>query len=79
MHIQDLENGDLNTSWGLEAVHRAVPDDQAAGLLKAVSIGILLSSTKGAWDVSDAWADLTPDFKFTPAEEFLTNVWGGKP
>ncbi|KGQ00727.1 hypothetical protein PAAG_12605 [Paracoccidioides lutzii Pb01] len=46
--VEDLEAGDLKISWGLKAVHRAVSEDQAWALLKAVSIGILLSSTKGA-------------------------------
>lgn len=76
---QDLEDGKLATSWGLEAVHQAVSGDEAAAMLKAVSIGILLSSTKGAWDVSAAWNELLPDYRFTSAEDFLTKVWQGKP
>ncbi|KAI2616660.1 NAD(P)-binding protein [Hypomontagnella submonticulosa] len=76
--VEDLEAGDLKTSWGLQAVHKAVSEDQASALLKAVSIGILLSSTKGAWDISDEWNQLLPDYKFTPIEDFLGEVWGGK-
>ncbi|CAG9936343.1 unnamed protein product [Clonostachys rosea f. rosea IK726] len=77
--IKDLEAGDLKTSWNLEAVHKAVSDEQASSLLKAVSIGILLSSIKGAWDISNEWNELLPDFKFTQAEDFLGTVWEGKP
>ncbi|GAP84563.1 putative like family protein [Rosellinia necatrix] len=77
--VEDLEAGDLKTSWGLEAVHNAVSDDQAQALLKAVCIGILLSGLKGAWDSSDDMNQIFPEYEFTPLEEFLAGVWGGKP
>ncbi|RYO97882.1 hypothetical protein DL765_011007 [Monosporascus sp. GIB2] len=77
--VEDLEAGNLKTSWGLEAVHRAVSDDQASALLKAVSIGILLSSLKGAWDISDEMNQLFPDYEFTRIEDFLARTWEGKP
>ncbi|KAI0535080.1 hypothetical protein GGR58DRAFT_24736 [Xylaria digitata] len=73
---QDLKAGKLKTSWGLEAVHQAVSDDQAQALLKAVCIGTLLSSSEGAWDSSDEMNQLFPEYKFTPIEEFLSKVWG---
>ncbi|KAJ2988384.1 hypothetical protein NUW58_g4009 [Xylaria curta] len=69
---EDLEVGELKASWGLEAVHRAVADDQAQALLKAVCIGTLLSSSKGAWDSSDEMNRLFPDYQFTPIETFLS-------
>lgn len=78
MKLEDLEAGELKTSWGLEAVHYAVPEDQASALLKAVVIGILLSSKKGAWDSSDEMNQLFPDYEFSQAEEFLIKVWEGK-
>ncbi|KAH8822016.1 hypothetical protein F5884DRAFT_769710 [Xylogone sp. PMI_703] len=77
--IEDLEAGNLKTSWGLEAVHQAVAADQAAAMLRAVVIGMLLSSSKGAWDISDEWNRILPDYEFTPIEGFLTKVWEGKP
>ncbi|OTB02566.1 hypothetical protein M426DRAFT_264367 [Hypoxylon sp. CI-4A] len=76
---EDLKAGNLNTSWGLEAVHHAVSEEQASALLKAVSIGILLSSSKGAWDISDEWNQLLPDYKFQSIEDFLGRIWEGKP
>lgn len=42
---------------------------------KAVMVGMLLSSVKGAWDVSDEMNRLLPDFKFTQLEEFLSKAW----
>ncbi|KAI1074522.1 hypothetical protein F5B20DRAFT_563081 [Whalleya microplaca] len=79
VNVEDLEAGCLKTSWGLETVHQAVPEDQASALLKAVSIGILLSSAKGAWDSSDELNQLLPDYRFTLAEDFLLKVWEVKP
>lgn len=78
VETNDLLVGDLQTSWGLEAVHQAVPEEQASAMLKAVSIGILLSSKSGAWDSSDEMNQLFPDYEFAQAEDFLRGVWGGK-
>lgn len=47
--------------------------------MKTVLIGTLLSSAKGAWDVSNAFNPLLPDYKFTQIEEFLAGVWEGQP
>ncbi|KAI0098918.1 NAD(P)-binding protein [Nemania sp. FL0031] len=77
--MEDLEAGELNSSWSLEAVHSAVPDDQAQALLKMVCIGTLLSSSKGAWGSSDEMNQLFPEYEFTPMERFLSQVWEGKP
>lgn len=77
--VEDLEAGDLKSSWGLQAVHHAVAHDQARALLKQVAIGFLLSSSKGAWDVSDDFNQIFPDFEFTSIEDFLAGVWEGKP
>lgn len=47
-------------------------------MLKSVMIGMLISTVKGAWDVSDAFNQLLPDYEFESAEEFLAGVWEGK-
>ncbi|OKL62331.1 hypothetical protein UA08_02283 [Talaromyces atroroseus] len=57
-----------------KAVHRAVSEDQGLALLKMVSIGILLSSSKGAWEVSDEMNQLFPDYEFTLIEDFLAKL-----
>ncbi|KAJ8121955.1 hypothetical protein ONZ43_g1725 [Nemania bipapillata] len=79
VRTEDLEAGELKTSWSLEAVHQAVPDDQAQALLKMVCIGTILSSSKGAWDSSNEMNQLFPEYEFTSAEEFLSRVWKGRP
>lgn len=48
-------------------------------MLKTVLIGTLLSSAKGAWDVSNAFNQLLPDYKFVQIEDFLARVWEGQP
>ncbi|PKS05195.1 hypothetical protein jhhlp_008563 [Lomentospora prolificans] len=75
LELRDLEAGILEASWALEAVHAAVSSSQAAEMLKTVSIGILLSSLKGAWESSDELNRLFPDYTFTSAEDFLVRVW----
>jgi hypothetical protein len=40
---------------------------------------ILLAISENAYCVSDAWNRLLPDYKFTAAEEFLSEAWSGKP
>jgi hypothetical protein len=79
VNIDDLQAGELKTSWGLVAVHQAVPEDQAQALLKTVCIGTLLSAAKGAWDSSDEFNQLFPDYSFTSIEAFLSKVWSDKP
>jgi len=39
--------------------------------------GVLLGFSEGAFDVSDEWNKLLPEYKFTGAEEFLTDAWRG--
>jgi hypothetical protein len=76
--LEDLEAGNLKTSWALETAHSSISDDQAAYFMKAVLIGTLLSGAKGAWAVSDEFNRILPDYKFTQIEDFLTKVWEGK-
>ncbi|OIW34605.1 NAD(P)-binding protein [Coniochaeta ligniaria NRRL 30616] len=79
--LEDLEAGSLQTSWTMEKPkkHQAVSDEEAVALFKTVTIGMLLSSVKGAWDVSDEVNQLFPDYKFEEIETFLARAWGGKP
>jgi len=76
--LEDLEAGALNTTWGLEAKHSAVPPEQLAAMLKMVLVGTLLSGAQGSWDVSDEFNQIIPEYKFTKAEDFLAEIWEGK-
>lgn len=77
--LEDLEAGELKTSWILEARHSAVSDDQAAYFMKAVLVGTLLSGARDAWAGSDEFNQILPDYQFTQIEDFLTKVWEDKP
>jgi uncharacterized phage-like protein YoqJ len=76
---ENLEAGELKTSWSLNAAHSAVSKEEAEAMLKQVTIGMLLSSVKGAWEVSDELNQRFPEFKFESAEAFLGRVWKGRP
>ncbi|OBT73192.1 hypothetical protein VF21_08702 [Pseudogymnoascus sp. 05NY08] len=76
--LEDLEDGNLKTSWTLETRHPSVSEEQAAEALKSVLISTLLSGVKGAWDVSDEFNQILPEYKFTQMEDFLAKVWEDK-
>ncbi|KAH7324511.1 hypothetical protein B0I35DRAFT_369735 [Stachybotrys elegans] len=76
VELKDLEAGDLTASWHLEARHSAIPEEEAKTMLRTVTIGLLLSISKGAWDSSDEMSRLFPDYRLTSTEEFLGKVWG---
>ncbi|KAL1629935.1 hypothetical protein SLS54_000794 [Diplodia seriata] len=44
-----------------------------------IMITFLRSVAQGAWTVSDSWNKLLPDYKYTSAEDYLTQIWMGKP
>lgn len=68
---EDLEAGELKTSWNIETRHHSVSREEAPRMLKTVSIGMLLGGARGAWDVSDEMNRMFPDHEFVRAEDFL--------
>lgn len=62
-----------------KAEHPAIPPEQAEQLAVTIVAGILLGVSAGELHVSDEWNRLLPDYKFTRAEEFLSEAWRGKP
>jgi hypothetical protein len=76
--LEDLEAGELKTSWGLGAVHKSAAGkdaDEVAAMLEQVTVGMLISAAKGAWDVGDAMNQMFPEYKFTSAGGFLAEAW----
>lgn len=66
----------------IKARHSSVmqmSEEQAEAMTKSVLVGMLLSSAKGAWEISDEWNQLLPDFEFTKMQDFLSEAWQGKP
>ena len=58
--------------------HSAVKEDEVAKFKTGVLIGFLLSSAKGAWDSSDEFNQIFPDYDFVKIEDFLRDVWEGR-
>ncbi|KAK7183548.1 hypothetical protein PSPO01_10507 [Paraphaeosphaeria sporulosa] len=73
--LEDLEKGNLASSWGLEVPHKAVSQEEAQRMLKQVTIGMLMSTAKGAWEGSNELGQMFPTYVFTGVEEFLAGVW----
>lgn len=73
--LEDLKAGKLTASWGLETTHPSVAEEESARMLRLVLIGGLLSCEEGAWDVSDEWNQLLPEFEFTKIEGLHKGLW----
>lgn len=79
LKTSDLKAGVVKTSWRPMVDHPAIPRETAEAQ-SAVMLGRLtLAFSVGAFEVSDEWNRLLPDYRFAPAEEFLSDIWRGKP
>ncbi|KAI9150303.1 Oxidoreductase BOA1 [Paramyrothecium foliicola] len=74
VELKDLENGILDVELPL-ITHPSFPDDQKEAIHVGFWTGFLLSTAKGAWDVTDEWNKILVDFNFTTIEEYLRKVW----
>jgi len=59
--------------------HCSFDQEQILRIIEAAYTGILLSGTKGAWDVSDEFNKLFPDFMFVGIDDFLGGHWSERP
>jgi hypothetical protein len=75
----DLKRGVVKTTWLPKPDHPAIPAEQVEELAAGMVAGMLLAISVGAMSVSDEWNNLLPDYRFTGAEDFLTQAWSGKP
>ncbi|TGO32147.1 hypothetical protein BHYA_0346g00020 [Botrytis hyacinthi] len=71
----DLEEGRFTSSWFPVIVHPSVPEDQKDAFSQSYFSASILAIERGGWDASNEWNELLPDFRFTSAEEFLSNIW----
>ncbi|KAK3390029.1 hypothetical protein B0H63DRAFT_428580 [Podospora didyma] len=76
--VEDLEAGELKTSWLPHFSQPYLTPEEALAFSKGLVIKILLGNIKAAWVVSDEWNQLLPHFKPTQLEEFLVEHWTGK-
>jgi hypothetical protein len=40
---------------------------------------VMTGALRGTWAVSDEWNQLLPNLKMTTVDEFLRDIWEGKP
>ncbi|KAI1099399.1 NAD(P)-binding protein [Jackrogersella minutella] len=57
---------------------RAASQEELAAFLGKATTGILQGIHRGAYDVTDEWNKIFPDYKFTQVEDFVKNAWGQK-
>lgn len=77
--LDDLKRLSFKTSWLPVADHPSVPVETRNEMAAGIVAGFLQAADAGAFTVTNEWNQLLPDKKFTTAEEFLTEVWEGKP
>ncbi|KAL4861360.1 hypothetical protein BDV12DRAFT_180390 [Aspergillus spectabilis] len=76
---EDFESGEWETSWLPKVDHPSIPKEQVEVFSRLGVQGLVLGFSNGAFDSSDEWNKLLPDYKFTQAQEFLEEIWKGKP
>jgi hypothetical protein len=74
-----LQDGTLSSSWVPKVEHPSVPVELVESASKVFLAGLLLAMKENAFETSEEWNTLLPDYKFTGAEAFLKKAWAGKP
>lgn len=59
-------------------VHPSISEDQREAWHVTGWTGLLSATGQGAWDVTDEWNKILPDYEFVKLEDFLQKVWGKK-
>lgn len=74
-----LEDASFSTSWLPPADHPAITPEIREAFAKQMVAGVLLAALNGAFGVGNEWNQLLPDLRMTKAEDFLSDIWSGKP
>ncbi|GME23603.1 hypothetical protein BKCO1_1000043 [Neofusicoccum parvum] len=77
--MEDLRVGKLKTTWFPLLNHPGVPEEYKEIVSRNVMISFVRSAAERSWSVSDEWNRLLPHYRFTAAEDYLREVWEGKP
>ncbi|KAF2183341.1 NmrA-like family protein-like protein [Zopfia rhizophila CBS 207.26] len=75
---EDIEKGELKTSWVPAMTHPIIPLESREKFSKEFIVMFMVGILRGAWNTSDEWNKRYPDYKFTSAEEYLIEAWKGK-
>jgi hypothetical protein len=79
LKADDLESGAWTSSWVPKLDHPSIPAEQVTMFSRIIVAGILLALSAKCYSCSDEWNRLLPDYEFAQPEEFLSEVWRGKP
>jgi hypothetical protein len=75
---EDVEKGELKTSWVPQLEHPAIPVD----LREKFSVGFVLeffrAMKSGSWDVGREWNERLTSFEPMSLETYLTKAWKGR-
>lgn len=76
---EDLDAGELKTSWYPMIEHPSIPPERRDEMAKVITLTFLQGVKSGGWCVSNVWNKLLPKLQFETAEHYLTNIWKDKP
>jgi hypothetical protein len=72
---EDVEKGELKTSWIPRFSHPAVPEELQEGFSKEFVVDFFNAIKRGSWNVGTEWNERFPEYKFTGLEEYLEKAW----
>jgi hypothetical protein len=75
---EDIENGELKTSWIPFLTHPAIPVENREAFSKQFAIDFFKAMKIGAWEVGYEWNKRFPEYKPMGLEEYLRKAWEGK-
>ncbi|OQE15630.1 hypothetical protein PENSTE_c027G08084 [Penicillium steckii] len=80
VQAETIEAGKLNTSWIPMIELPSLPPGMDVRAFSEANISsVMAGALRGAWAVSDEWNKLLPDLQMTTVEDFLREIWEGKP
>ncbi|KAL5120592.1 hypothetical protein ACEQ8H_001611 [Pleosporales sp. CAS-2024a] len=75
---EDMDKGQLKTSWVPQFSHPAIPADQHPAFSTMFVVCFFVAMKRGAWNVSREFNDMFPEFQFLGLEEYLAKAWKGR-
>ncbi|USP76689.1 uncharacterized protein yc1106_03963 [Curvularia clavata] len=76
---EDVARGEIKSSWIPPLDHPVIPPEERESFSKVFLIMFFTASKNGAWNVSEEFNEMFPEYKFMSLEEYLTKAWEGKP
>lgn len=77
MYADDLQQDPpvIKASWLPTVGHHSAPKEMWQKFVPILIAGMLLANAKGSMKVPGDWNTRLPNYRFTTAEEFLTEAW----